>query len=61
MPFMEYFCQVWADASNCYLDILNNQHKCICMTVVGPIFVASVEPMGYCQNIASLNLFIDIW
>ena len=55
-PSMEYCCQVWAGAPNCYLELLNKLQKRICRTV-GPSLSASLEPLAHRQNVASLSLF----
>ena len=53
---MEYCCHVWADAPSCYLELLDKLQKRICRAV-GPSLAASLEPMAYHQNVASLSLF----
>ena len=53
---MEYCCHVWAGAPSCYLELLDKLHKWICRTV-GPSLAASLEPLTYRQNVASLSLF----
>ena len=53
---MEYCCHVWAGAPSCYLEFLDKLQKQICRTV-GPSLSASLEPLGHCQNVASLSLF----
>ena len=55
-PCMEYCCQVWAGAPNCYLELLDKLQKRICRTV-GPSLAASLEPLAHRQNVASLSLF----
>ena len=55
-PCMEYCCHVWAGASSCYLELLDKLQKRICRTI-GTSLVASLEPLAYCQNVASLSLF----
>ena len=42
-PCMEYCCDVWAGAPNCYLDLLDKLQKRICR-IVGPSLAASLEP-----------------
>ena len=54
-PCMEYCCHVWAGAPGCYLELLEKLQKLICRTV-GPGLAASLEPLGHCRNVASLNL-----
>ena len=56
-PCMEYCRHVWAVAPSCYLDLLDKLQKQICRTVV-PSLAASLEPLAYCQNVASLSLFL---
>ena len=53
---MEYCCHVWAGAPSCYLELLDKLHKQIGRTA-GPLLPASLEPMAYRQNVASLSLF----
>ena len=53
---MEYSCHVWAGAPSCYLELLDKLQKRICRTV-GPSLAASLEPLVYRRNIASLILF----
>ena len=53
---MEYCCNVWTGAPNCYLELLDNLQIRICRTV-GPSFSASLEPLAHCRNVASLRLF----
>ena len=55
-PCMECCCHVWAGAPNCYLELLDNQQKRICLTV-DPSFSASLEPLAHRRNVASLRLF----
>ena len=55
-PCMEYCCHVWAGAPSCYLELLVKLQKWICM-IVGPWLAASVEPLAYRRNVASLSLF----
>ena len=38
---MEYFCDVWVGASNCYIDFLDKLQK----------HPASLEPLGPCRNV----------
>ena len=54
-PCMEYCCHVWAGAPSCYLELLDKLQKQICRTV-GPSLAASLEPLAYRQNVASLSL-----
>ena len=51
-PWMEYCCHVWTGAASCYLGLLDKLQKRICATV-GPSLAASLEPLAYCQNVAS--------
>ena len=55
-PCMEYCCHVWAGAPSCYLELLDKLQKRICRTV-GPSLAASLEPLAYRRNVASLSLF----
>ena len=55
-PCMEYSCHVWAGAPSCYLELLDKLQKRLCRTV-GPSLAASLEPLAYHRNVASLNLF----
>ena len=55
-PCMEYCFHVWAGAPNCYLELLNKLQKWICRTV-SPLLAASLKPLPYCWNGASLSLF----
>ena len=56
LPCMEYCCHIWAGDPSCYLKLLDKLQKRIC-GIVGPSLAASLEPLAYCQNVASLNLF----
>ena len=55
-PCMEYFCNVWASARICYLELLDKLQKWICRTT-GPWLAASLEPLAHRQNVANLSLF----
>ena len=55
-PCMEYCCHVWAGAPSCYLELLEKLQNWICR-IVGPSLAASLEPLTYHQNVASLSLF----
>ena len=55
-PCVEYCCYVLADAPSCYLELLDKLQKQICRAV-GPSPSASLEPLAYCWNGASLSLF----
>ena len=55
-PCMEYCFHVWAGAPSCHLELLDKLEKQICRTV-DPVLTASLEPLPYCQNVASLCLF----
>ena len=55
-PCMECCCQVWADVSSCYLELLDTLQKQTCRTV-GPSLAASLEPLVHRRNAASLSLF----
>ena len=52
-PCMEYCCH---GAPSCYLELLDKLQKRICRTV-GPSLAASLEPLAYRRNVASLSLF----
>ena len=54
-PCMEYCCHVWADATSCYLDLLDKLQKRICR-IIGPSLTASLEPLADRPNVASLSL-----
>ena len=54
-PCMEYCCHVWAGVPSCYLDLLDKLQKRICR-IVGPLLAASLEPLAYRRNVASLSL-----
>ena len=49
-------CDVRDGALSCYLDMLLKLQKQVFRTV-GPKLAASLEPLGHCRDIASLNLF----
>ena len=53
---MEYCCHVWAGAPSCYLELLDKLQKRICR-IVGPLLVASLEPLAHRRTVASLSLF----
>ena len=53
-PCMEYCWHVWASALGCYLELLDKLQKQICRTV-GPSLAASLEPLAYHLNVASLS------
>ena len=55
-PCMEYCCHDWAGAPSCYLELFDKLQKRICRTL-GPSLAASLEPLGHCQNVASLRFF----
>ena len=55
-PCMEYCCHVWAGACSCYLELLDKLQKWICR-IIGPLFVASLEPLAHRGNLVSLSLF----
>ena len=54
-PCMEYCCHAWIVAPSCYLELLDKLQNRIYRTV-GPSLAASLEPLVYCQNVASLSL-----
>ena len=55
-PCMKYCCHVWTGAPSCCLELLGKLQKRICR-IVGPLLAASLEPLGYHRNMASLSLF----
>ena len=55
-PCIEYCCHVRAGAPSCYLGFLDKLQKRMCRTV-RPSLAASLEPLAYRQNVASLSLF----
>ena len=55
-PCMEYCCHVWAGGPSCYLDLLDKLQKRVCR-IVSPSLAASLEPLAYRRNVASLSLF----
>ena len=55
-PCMEYYCHVWAGAPSLYLELLDKLQKQICRTV-SPSLAASLEPLAYHQNVASVSIF----
>ena len=55
-PCMEYCCQVWAGAPNCYLGLLDRLQKRICR-ILGSSLAASLEPLANRRNMASLSFF----
>ena len=54
-PCMEYCCQVWAGAANCYLDMWDELQKWVCRTV-GPTHAASVKTLAHRRNVTSFSL-----
>ena len=54
-PCMEYCCHVWASAPSCYLELLEKLQKRICRSI-DPSLAASLEPLFYFRNVASLGL-----
>ena len=53
---MENCCHVWAGAPSCYFELLGKLEKRVWRTV-GPSPAASLEPLAYRRNVASLSLF----
>ena len=49
---MEYCCHVWADASGCYVDVLDKLQKRV-FRIVGPSLAASLEHLVHRRNMAS--------
>ena len=54
-PCMEYCCHVWASAPSWSLELLEKLQKQICRPI-GPSLAASLEPLFYFRNVASLSL-----
>ena len=54
--YMEYCCHVWAGASSCYLEFVNELQKWICRTVA-PSIAALFEPLALSRNVVCLSLF----
>ena len=50
---MEYCCHVWADASSCYLELLDKLQRLIRM-IVGPSLASSLEPLAHPSELAQL-------
>ena len=48
-PCTEYWCQVWAGAPVCYLELLGRLQIC---RIVGP----SLEHLNHCWNVSSLRI-----
>ena len=57
-PSMEYRCNVWAGAPNCYFDMLDKVQYKVCRSV-GPSFTASVLPLTHVRNVVSLRIFVE--
>ena len=55
LPFMEYCCNIWADAPGFYFELLDKLQKLICRTV-GDSLATSIQSMAHCWNVASLKL-----
>ena len=55
-PCMEYCCHVWAEASSCYLELLDKLQKWICRTLC-PSLAASFESLTHPPDKGSLSLF----
>ena len=53
---MEYCCHAWAGAPSFCLEMLDKLQNWICRTS-GPSLAASLEPVAYYWNVASLDLF----
>ena len=51
-PCMKYCCHVYANASGCYLELLDKLQKRICRTVC-PSLAAFLEPLAHRPNVAS--------
>ena len=58
-PCVEYCCHVWACAPGCYLELLDKLQKWICK-IVGPLLVASLEPLAHHLNVASWSFFLKV-
>ena len=52
---MEYCCHIWVGAPSCYLELLDKLQKRK-YRIVGPSLAASIEPLAYRRNVASLSL-----
>ena len=59
-PSMECCFHVWVGASSYYLEFLDKLQKWICRTV-RPWFAASLKPLIYHWNVASLRLFFSYY
>ena len=55
-PCMEYCCHIWTSAPSCYLELLDWLKNQICRTT-DPSLSASLEPLAYHRNVASLSPF----
>ena len=55
-PCMEHYCNVWAGAPSCYLELFDKLQKWIFRTVC-PSFAASLETLALRRNVTSLSLF----
>ena len=54
---MDYCCHIYLGwCPSCFLELLEKLQKWISRTV-GPSLAASLEPLAYCRNVASLSLF----
>ena len=53
---MKCCCHAWAGSTSCYLELLDKLQKQIYRTV-GASLAASLEPLAYRRNVASLSLF----
>ena len=60
MPMYGIFCEVWAGAPSCYLELLDKLQKEICRTV-GHSLAVSLEPLAHQQNVASASLFYSYY
>ena len=60
-PCIEYCCHVWAGAPSCYLELSDKLQKGICRTDGLSLVAASLEPLAYQRNVASLSLFYSYY
>ena len=47
LPFMEYCCNIWADAPSFYFELLDKLQKLICRTV-GDSLATSIQSVAHC-------------
>ena len=56
LPYIEYCFHGWTCVPNCYLELLEKLQKRICR-IVSPLLAASLKPLAYHWNVASVSLF----